>query len=292
MQTLITNYILLMIYSFLGWLCESLYVSFAQQKVINSGFMNGPICPIYGFGAMLVILFLQPFTKSLLLIFILGVVLTSSLEYFTSWLMEVLFHTRWWDYSQFRINLNGRICLFNSILFGLMSLFVVYYLNPAVMNTVNLIPYTSKLFIALTLFLAFLIDFISSLAELRSFDRDIQKFEDAVKDIKLQLKELSIDFNQLELREQFNSFMDLNDERITTLKQHLNARYEKIANTQEDFHSRLKNAFPQLKITVKKDSLNTISNYLKDRIKKITTGLAGSFHPPSKGLLPTAPEVL
>lgn len=267
MQTLITNYILLMIYSFLGWLCESLYVSFAQQKVINSGFMNGPICPIYGFGAMLVILFLQPFTKSLLLIFILGVILTSSLEYFTSWLMEVLFHTRWWDYSQFRINLNGRICLFNSILFGLMSLFVVYYLNPAVMNTVNLIPYTSKLFIALTLFLAFLIDFVSSLAELRSFDRDIQKFEDAVKDIKLQLKELSIDFNQLELREQFNSFMDLNDERITTLKQHLNARYEKIANTQEDFHSRLKNAFPQLKITVKKDSLNTISNYLKDRIK-------------------------
>lgn len=267
MQIFLTNYILLMIYSFLGWLCESIYVSFAQRKVINSGFMNGPICPIYGFGAMSVILFLRPFTENPYLIFILGVILTSTLEYFTSWLMEILFHTRWWDYSQFKINLNGRICLFNSILFGFMALFVVYYLNPPVMATVNLIPYSAQLFITLTLSLAFLIDFISSLAELRAFDRDIQKFEDAVKDIKLQLKELAIDLNQLELREQFNNFMDLKDDRILSLKQHLNARYEKIANTQEDFHSRLKNAFPQMKITVKKDSLNTISNYLKDRIK-------------------------
>lgn len=267
MQILITNYILLIIYSFLGWLCESLYVSFAQRKAINSGFMNGPLCPIYGFGAMLVILLLKPFTNYPLLIFILGVLLTSTLEYFTSWLMEVLFHARWWDYSQFRINLNGRICLFNSILFGFMALFVVYYLNPYVMETVNLIPDASKLFIAFTLTLAFLIDFISSLAELKSFDRDIQKFEDAVKDIKLQLKELTLDYSQLELRDQFNNFMDLKDERITALKQHLNARYEKIANTQEDFHSRLKNAFPQMKITLKKNSLNTISNYLKDRTK-------------------------
>lgn len=267
MQLFITNYILLMIYSFLGWLCESLYVSFAQHKAVNSGFMNGPICPIYGFGAMLVILLLQPFNEYPFLIFILGVILTSTLEYFTSWLMEVLFHTRWWDYSQFRINLNGRICLFNSILFGLMALFVVYFLNPKVMETVALIPYTSMLFIALTLTLAFLIDFISSLTELLSFDRDIQKFEDAINDIRLQLKELAFDFNQLEVRDQFNNFMDLKDERVTALKQHLNARYEKIATTQEDFHSRLKNAFPQLKITLKKDSLNTISNYLKDRIK-------------------------
>lgn len=267
MQILITNYILLIIYSFLGWLCESLYVSFAQRKAINSGFMNGPLCPIYGFGAMLVILLLKPFTNYPLLIFILGVLLTSTLEYFTSWLMEVLFHARWWDYSQFRINLNGRICLFNSILFGFMALFVVYFLNPKVMETVALIPYTSMLFIALTLTLAFLIDFISSLTELLSFDRDIQKFEDAINDIRLQLKELAFDFNQLEVRDQFNNFMDLKDERITALKQHLNARYEKIANTQEDFHSRLKNAFPQMKITLKKDSLNTISNYLKDRTK-------------------------
>lgn len=267
MQFLTTNYILLMIYSFLGWLCESLYVSFAQRKVINSGFMNGPICPIYGFGAMLVILLLQPFNEYPFLIFILGVILTSTLEYFTSWLMEVLFHARWWDYSQFRINLNGRICLFNSILFGFMSLFVVYFLNPKVIETVASIPYSSHLFIFITLTLAFLIDFISSLAELRSFDRDIQKFEDAVKDIRVQLKDLAFDFNQLEVRDQFNNFMDLKDERITLLKQHLNARYEKIANTQEDFHSRLKNAFPQLKITLKKDSLNTISSYLKDRNK-------------------------
>ena len=267
MQFILTNYILLMIYSFLGWLCESVYVSFAQRKAVNSGFMNGPICPIYGFGAMLVILLLQPFIDHPVMIFILGVILTSTLEYFTSWLMEVLFHTRWWDYSQFRINLNGRICLFNSILFGFMALFVVYYLNPKVLATVNLLPYTSQLFITITTLAAFLIDFVSSLAELKSFDRDIQKFEDAVKDIRLQLKDLAFDFNQLEVREQFNNFMDQKDERLNTLKQHLNARYEKIAATQEDFHSRLKNAFPQLKISSRKDSLNTISTYLKERIK-------------------------
>ena len=95
-------------------------------------------------------------------------------------------------------------------------------------------------------------------------DRDIRKFENAVQELKIKLNEYAPAFSQLELREQFNGFMELKDERINEVKQHLNARYEKLAN-QEGFHSRLKNAFPQMKISSQK--LDTISSYLKERQK-------------------------
>ena len=166
MASFVTNYILLMIYSFLGWLCESLLVTAMQRKAVNSGFLNGPICPIYGFGAMFVILLLQPVQSHPILVFILGVVLTSALEYFTSWIMEVLFHTRWWDYSQFFLNLNGRICLLFSMMFGIMSIFVLYVLNPQIQGILMLIPYSAQCLMAAALFIAFLIDLLSSLDEL------------------------------------------------------------------------------------------------------------------------------
>ncbi len=264
MASFVTNYILLMIYSFLGWLCESLLVTAMQHKAVNSGFLNGPICPIYGFGAIFVILLLQPFQSHPVLVFILGVVLTSALEYFTSWIMEILFHTRWWDYSQFFLNLNGRICLLFSMMFGVMSLFVLYVLNPRIHGILMLISYPAQCFMAAALLAAFLIDLLSSLDELKAYDQDIRKFENAVRELKTKLNEVAPAFSQLELREQFNGFMELKDERINDVKQHLNARYEKLAN-QEGFHSRLKNAFPQMKISSQK--LNTISSYLKERQK-------------------------
>lgn len=128
---------------FLGWVCEDLYCGIPAKKFINRGFFYGPYCPIYGVGALLVLyplLFVKDYP---ILVFILGVIITSTLEYITSWVMEILFKTRWWDYSKRFMNINGRVCLLNSTLFGIMSIVVVYIIHPVIQDIVLDIPLTA-----------------------------------------------------------------------------------------------------------------------------------------------------
>lgn len=125
-------FLLLMAYSFLGWCGEMVYCSLGQGKLCEKrGFLNGPLCPIYGHGALLVLAALGGSTNPLVT-FAAGAVLTSAVEYVTSYLMEKLFHMRWWDYSQYKFHLNGRICLLNSTLFGLASVFLCHFANPPI----------------------------------------------------------------------------------------------------------------------------------------------------------------
>ncbi len=110
-----------------------IYCSAGQRKLCEKrGFLNGPVCPIYGHGALVVLLCLHGGCKNPLLTFLLGAVLTSLVEYITSFAMEKLFHMRWWDYSQYKFHLNGRICLLNSTLFGLASVFLCHFANPPI----------------------------------------------------------------------------------------------------------------------------------------------------------------
>ena len=109
------------IYSFLGWLWESSYVSVKEKKLVNRGFVAGPVCTIYGFGAVIVYLSLKPISGNILLLYLGGVIVPTILEYVTAVLMENLFHTSWWDYSKNKYNFQGRICLGASLGWGALS---------------------------------------------------------------------------------------------------------------------------------------------------------------------------
>ena len=130
-QTIETYFLLFISYAFLGWCMEigCKYVQFG--KFINRGFLNGPYCPIYGSGAVLVILVLGKLTNPFLLFFA-GALLTCSLEYLTSFVMEKLFHARWWDYSKRKFNINGRVCLIGAVVFGAFSTVLVLWIHPLV----------------------------------------------------------------------------------------------------------------------------------------------------------------
>lgn len=116
--------------SVLGWLMEVAckYVEF--RRFINRGFLIGPYCPVYGVGSVLIVLFLSRFADEPVAVFLLAMILCGTLEYFTSYIMEKLFHARWWDYSQKRFNLNGRICANTLIPFGLLGLVLIYVIKP------------------------------------------------------------------------------------------------------------------------------------------------------------------
>lgn len=99
------------LYSFIGWACEELYCSIPAKRWVNRGFLKGPVCPIYGCGALMALFLLRPLYPWPLALFFGAVVASGVLEYFTGWAMEKLFHTRWWDYSHRRFHLQGRVCL-------------------------------------------------------------------------------------------------------------------------------------------------------------------------------------
>ena len=120
------------IYSVLGWICEVVYCSVPKKHFVNRGFLFGPYLPIYGFGATFVIVLLEPFYDSWPMVMILSAVITSVLEYITSFLLEKIFKVKLWDYSTYPLNLNGRICALNSTLFALLSLFIIYVINTPV----------------------------------------------------------------------------------------------------------------------------------------------------------------
>jgi uncharacterized membrane protein len=123
-------FLLFLMYSFIGYICEIICSSIAQKKLVNRGFLCGPYCPIYGIGSLFVLAALLRFKSDPVLVFILGAIITSALEYFTSFLLEKIFHNKWWDYDNYKGNINGRICLQNTLLFGLGSLVIIYMGDP------------------------------------------------------------------------------------------------------------------------------------------------------------------
>ncbi|MPM34018.1 hypothetical protein SDC9_80599 [bioreactor metagenome] len=156
------------LYSFAGWVCECIYCGLPAKKFINRGFLAGPICPIYGSGAVLVIWLLTPVSQNVLLLFLLGALLTSLVEYVTSWGMEKLFHMTWWDYSTYPYNLNGRVCLKNSTLFGLMSVLLLKFVHPRVSQFILGIPADRQLLLAAALIAYLAVDgYVTVMSTLR-----------------------------------------------------------------------------------------------------------------------------
>ena len=140
MHTILVQFVYFVLYSFLGWVCETIYCSIDDKKFVNRGFLNGPFCPIYGTGALLVIDIFMKYKDDLLVLFILSVVITSIVEYITSYLLEKIFNLQLWDYSTYSFNLNGRVCLKNSLLFGVLSILAVEVIHPAVEGFLSRLP--------------------------------------------------------------------------------------------------------------------------------------------------------
>ena len=150
------------VYSFLGWCLEVICKLITEKRFINRGILIGPICPIYGYGVLIMTLFFRKYLNDSITLFILIIVSCSILEYFTSYFLEKVYHTRWWDYSTKKFNINGRICLETMIPFGILGLLIMNYMNPIVFNLLNILP-NYLIYILSTIFLiTYIIDNIIS----------------------------------------------------------------------------------------------------------------------------------
>lgn len=156
-------FLLFLIYSFLGWCMEVCCSLIERKKFVNRGFLLGPYCPIYGCGAVLITLLLNGFVNRPVILFLMAILVCGILEYLTSFFMEKLFHLRWWDYSQKKFNINGRVCLDTIIPFGILGMVIMYISNPFLLDKIALIPDISLTIIFYVLLAIFITDNIISL---------------------------------------------------------------------------------------------------------------------------------
>ena len=170
-------YFLFWIYSILGWCMETTIVSISKKRFINRGFFIGPYCPIYGTGGIL-LLSISKYKTEPIVVFILSIVICSVVEYLTSYFLELIYRIRWWDYSNRMFNINGRICLFNAICFGLLGMIMVCFLNPYFLDILNSFNYTIKLIITIILGLGTTFDIVITFVTMFDIKKTVLSIKD------------------------------------------------------------------------------------------------------------------
>lgn len=162
-------FILFIIYSVIGWIVEVINSLISIKRFVNRGFLIGPYCPIYGVGSVLVIVLLTKYLDEPITLLVMSIVICSLIEYFGSLIMEKLFNTRWWDYSNQKFNINGRICLETMVPFGIGCTAIMYVINPFISKLVLSIPTNILNIIAIILGIIFITDFIVSFTVIAKF---------------------------------------------------------------------------------------------------------------------------
>lgn len=157
------------IFSFFGWCIEVVFGRITTKKFVNRGFLIGPLCPIYGTGGILLYLLLRQYADDPIILAVMAMVVCSIVEYIASYLMEKIFKARWWDYTDFKFNINGRICLEMAIAFSLLGLLVIYVLFPFVLGLLDKMSPLAIYIIAGIILLTFIIDILVSFKIIMKF---------------------------------------------------------------------------------------------------------------------------
>ena len=171
MEIFATYFLVFMIYSFAGWLLETVLKSLWCRRFINRGFLIGPCCPIYGVGVLAITFLLEQYKSDAVVTFFLAFIIIGVLEYITSIIMEKVFHARWWDYSKKPFNVDGRICLQNLLYFGFISLGVIYVFNPPIFEFIKNLG-DAKIWISIVLAIIFVADIAISTTVLAGISRE------------------------------------------------------------------------------------------------------------------------
>ena len=179
------------VYSILGWCLEVIYHAVTLGKVINRGFLNGPVCPVYGFGMLAVLLFFDSLQtdvsdSNFLFLYSGGVVLATAVELIGGWALDKLFHARWWDYSDKPFNLNGYICLEFSLIWGFIVVLAYRVIHPTVAGlTVSLLPVWLGSVLLGILYLTYIADLFVTVATVRGMNRNMEEIEELRKKLRI-----------------------------------------------------------------------------------------------------------
>lgn len=192
-------FLLFMTYAICGWIMEVTCKLIQYKRFINRGFLIGPYCPIYGYGAILITILLRKYTNDPVVLFFMAIIICGTLEYLTSYFMEKIFKARWWDYSQKKFNINGRVCLNTIIPFGLLGLFIMYVSNPFLIGKIEQLPEIALNILSSVLLVIYIVDNIVSGIVIRyvkktekDFGKELDNTEEMTKKVKEILQSKSV----------------------------------------------------------------------------------------------------
>lgn len=233
---LTTLFLYFIAYSFLGWCVETIYCSTLERRWVARGFLYGPICPIYGVGALLMILFFAPLTGNLVIFYLTATVVMSAWEYFVGWLLETTTHIKYWDYSHKPFNLKGRICLQISLCWGVLSYVTIFLIHPHVSGWFARLPFWLRYTLSGSVTTLLAVDVITTIRQLAMTAKLITRLETAGQELKLQSALARADLgDRLEdaLRE---------NERLRALRQ----RYDDLLDLAEAQTRRFRNRYSRM----------------------------------------------
>lgn len=269
------------VYGFLGWCTEVAFAAVKEQRFVNRGFLNGPICPIYGVGVSAVVLLLGPYTSNIALLYIASVVIVTVIEGLTGWIMDVLFHSKWWDYSDMKFNIGGYVCLTFSLVWGVACVAIMKFIHPLIHKALSFIPHTLGIVIIIIFTAALIADLSVTVSAILKFNKHLEHMEKIAKELHEISDQIGDDIsekvfaalekgnnNALELREYKMEKEEELNYRIADIKERYNNIVEKIpSNT-----FRLEKAFPKMKSRIHENQFNSfrrLKNELRAERKKL-----------------------
>lgn len=165
-------------WSVIGWMIEVVDMTYETGAYQNRGFLNGPLCPIYGVGVLMILILFRPLKDTFLALFIVSTVLCTSFEFFMGWLMETAFHMRWWDYSHMRFNIKGYICLRNSLFFGSGCVVMYHWAEPLVEKGIAAVPVKAGIIVICLITVLLVIDTVSSVSQAIKLGKRIKRLDE------------------------------------------------------------------------------------------------------------------
>ncbi|MFQ9516706.1 MAG: putative ABC transporter permease [Eubacterium sp.] len=274
--------LLFFIYSFIGWCIEVAFVAVTVGKVENRGFLNGPVCPIYGCGMLGVLMALMPISDKWILLFIGGMAICTAVELFGGWILDKIFHMRWWDYTDKPFNIGGYVCLGFSIMWGIAVVFAVRMVHPFIMAGVNKIPHLMGNIIICLLIAVFSTDMIVTLKNLIGIKKNLgqlDKIADELHNIGDQLKDMvgnsaitvaemageSIDI--AEAKEKLDNVSEATKEKIDSVSEATKEKFDNVSGATKEKLDNVSEATRE-KIAAQMEELEARKDALIENIQK------------------------
>lgn len=273
------------VYGMLGWCAEVMYATLVERVFVNRGFLNGPICPIYGVGTITVLLFLDPLRANLGILYVASAVLVTLIEGITGYLLDKIFHHKWWDYSSHPFNIGGYVCLLFSLLWGVALVIIVRVVHPAIQKGIRLIPHTAGVVLLVILSGALLADLYVTVAGILKLNKRLEAMEKIAAELKALSNKMgeSISGNVLDtLEAQKEGRKMLGDahaegmkklgeiqmegrKRLEDAQAELRKRYQEMIHYRNKVGNRLLKAFPTMQSRQHQNVLNELKEYVKSR---------------------------
>lgn len=267
------------VYGFLGWCTEVAFAACKERKFVNRGFLNGPICPIYGIGVGIVVQFLMPYKDNFILLYVTSVVLVTALEWVTGFILEKVFHNKWWDYSKMPLNLNGYVCLLFSLIWGVACVAIVELIHPVIHKLLSWFPKPIGIGLIVVLGIAVLVDLYVTVSTILKMNKHLEKMKEIAADLHRISDELGENIYEnvvevLERREEWKlkvqeasgevkeRMQDVSDEVIDRIAE-LKKKYREVGGKGLHVSKRLIKAFPRIQSKKYREAMEDLKKHLK-----------------------------